>query len=63
MRDLIQFVNGDGSEFSVFRNILADESIHVFIRATLPGRIRMSKEEINAQVLSNVFVFGECQCR
>jgi hypothetical protein len=46
--DLFQFILANGSELPVFGNMLADQSIHVFIRATLPGSIRMIKEEIDA---------------
>ena len=42
--DLFQFILCDRNEFSIFVNILADQSIHVFISATLPGSIRMIKK-------------------
>ena len=43
-QDLFQFILCDRNEFSIFVNILADQSIHVFISATLPGSIRMIKK-------------------
>ena len=52
--DLFQFILYDRNEFSIFVNILADQSIHVFISATLPGSIRMSTEESLQNLLERV---------
>ena len=50
---------GDGIEGHLLGEELADEAVHVFIGATLPGGVGMGKEEISIEFASNPLVLGE----
>jgi len=43
----------------VFGKILADQAVHIFVRAALPLGIRVSEVKVGFKTLSNVFMFGE----
>jgi hypothetical protein len=53
--DLFQFILCDRKEFSIFVNILAEQSIHIFISLTLPGSIRM-------MTIQDLIVASRLQC-
>ena len=57
--DHFQFSMGDRIWFAVFLNILADQSIHGFIRTTLPGSLRIREKDVAAMFMINAFVFSE----
>ena len=49
----------DGSEIILLRNVLSDQTIHVLVRTSFPGSIRMSEKEIRLQFLGDPFVFSK----
>ena len=50
---------GDRSEITVLRYMLSDQTVHVQIRTSFPGSIRVSKIEIRLQCLADPFVFSK----
>ena len=44
--DKLDVVVRDKRKVGSFRKILSDEAIGIFVRTSLPGRIRIGKEEI-----------------
>ena len=51
--DFYEFIFGDGGEVSVFRKILTDETVRVFVHASLPGCIRMGKVDARIEILGH----------
>ena len=49
----------NGNEITRLWNILADKSIHVFIRTSFPGSIRVSKIKICLQFLRDLLMVGK----
>ena len=47
----------NSSERGLFRKVLTNQSIRIFVDATLPRGIRMTKIEIRCELLRDLFVF------
>jgi len=54
-----QILMGHSREILDLGDVLADQSIHIFIRPSLPGSIRMGEKEIDLQGVCNPFVIGK----
>jgi len=48
-----------GRKFSSLGEVLANQSIGVFVHPTLPRRIRMGKVDLRLKIIGNPFVVGE----
>ena len=49
----------NGNKCSLFRNILSNQSIHIFIGASFPSKEWVSKEKFSLQFLSDAFMFSK----
>src|SRR3972149_5248642 len=59
IHDVLQFFVRDTREIADLRRVVPAQPVHVFISASFPGGIRMSKEEIGFQFPSDPFVLGK----
>ena len=57
--DLNQFSVSDKCKITIFRNVLPDQAMHIFISTTLSDGLRLSKEEINIEFISDPFFFSK----
>src|SRR4030043_1680247 len=57
--DVVQFKVSDRCKITLFRNVLSDQAIHVFVCSSFPGGIRMSKKEIDLQFMCYPFMFSK----
>ena len=55
----IYFFVADRYKIGVFREILTNQAIHVFVGPSFPSCIWMGEVEIGLQVLSNVFMMSK----
>lgn len=49
----------DGFEAHLFRKELADETVHIFVRAALPRGVGMRKEEVSSEFLGDSLMLGK----
>lgn len=56
---LIDFLLGHCGQVPVFREVLPDEAIGIFVQSALPGGIRMRKVDAGIKVTGHTFVVGE----
>jgi hypothetical protein len=59
--DPLDIILGQSGKVSFFREVLTDETVSVLVGASLPGRIRVGKEEIGIELLGDPLVANELE--
>ena len=57
--DPAQLRVGDRAEIKLARQVLANETVGVFVAATLPGGVRIGEVEVGLQCAGNELMFGK----